>query len=240
MRNYLIILLAVIAAASSGFFVVDQREVGVVKQSSKQLQIYAPGLHWKIPFWGELTFIYTNLRSSYLASSQSLRTTKGQKFSANVVVNWQVIKPEVYFVYLNTNGVKNLDVQIATVVSNKLLNLASKSSSLSAFEEQVNSQLKNIAEPELGINFVSIALAQVNPVAESTVAVDNFKTMSAESAFNLAQQIKKQADETQQQAQEKLRTKNSKFYDYFMKIYDLSNNAESKSDVPPLNQLYTN
>jgi regulator of protease activity HflC (stomatin/prohibitin superfamily) len=240
MRNYLIILLAVIAAASSGFFVVDQREVGIVKQSSKQLQIYAPGLHWKIPFWGELTFIYTNLRSSYLASSQSLHTTTGQEFSANVVVNWQVIKPEVYFVYLNTNGVKNLDVQIATVVSNKLLNLASKSSSLSAFEEQVNSQLKNIAEPELGINFVNIGLATVSPITKSTSTVDNFKTMSAESAFNLAQQIKKQADETQQQVQEKLRTKNSKFYDYFMKIYNLSNNAESKSDVPPLNQLYTN
>lgn len=240
MRNYLIILLAVIATASSGFFVVDQREVGIIKQNSKQLQIYAPGLHWKLPFWGELTFIYTNLRSSYLASSQQLYTAKGQGFSANVVVNWQVIKPEVYFVYLNTNGVKNLDVQIATIVSNKLLNLASKSSSLSAFEEQVNSQLKNIVEPELGINFVNISLATVNPIAKNTSTVDNFKTLSAESAFNLAQQIKKQADETQQQAQEKLRIKNSKFYDYFMKIYNLSNNAESKSDVPPLNQLYTN
>lgn len=240
MRNYLIILLAVIATASSGFFVVDQREVGIIKQNSKQLQIYAPGLHWKLPFWGELTFIYTNLRSSYLASSQQLYTAKGQGFSANVVVNWQVIKPEVYFVYLNTNGVKNLDVQIATIVSNKLLNLASKSSSLSAFEEQVNSQLKNIVEPELGINFVNISLATVIPIAKNTSTVDNFKTLSAESAFNLAQQIKKQADETQQQAQEKLRIKNSKFYDYFMKIYNLSNNAESKSDVPPLNQLYTN
>ncbi len=240
MRNYLIILLAVIATASSGFFVVDQREVGIIKQNSKQLQIYAPGLHWKLPFWGELTFIYTNLRSSYLASSQQLYTAKGQGFSANVVVNWQVIKPEVYFVYLNTNGVKNLDVQIATIVSNKLLNLASKSSSLSAFEEQVNSQLKNIVEPELGINFVNISLATVSPIAKNTSTVDNFKTLSAESAFNLAQQIKKQADETQQQAQEKLRIKNSKFYDYFMKIYNLSNNAESKSDVPPLNQLYTN
>jgi regulator of protease activity HflC (stomatin/prohibitin superfamily) len=240
MRNYLIILLAVIATASSGFFVVDQREVGIIKQNSKQLQIYAPGLHWKLPFWGELTFIYTNLRSSYLASSQQLYTAKGQGFSANVVVNWQVIKPEVYFVYLNTNGVKNLDVQIATIVSNKLLNLASKSSSLSAFEEQVNSQLKNIVEPELGINFVNISLATVIPIAKNTSTVDNFKTLSAESAFNLAQQIKKQADETQQQAQEKLRIRNSKFYDYFMKIYNLSNNAESKSDVPPLNQLYTN
>lgn len=240
MRNYLIILLAVIATASSGFFVVDQREVGIIKQNSKQLQIYAPGLHWKLPFWGELTFIYTNLRSSYLASSQQLYTAKGQGFSANVVVNWQVIKPEVYFVYLNTNGVKNLDVQIATIVSNKLLNLASKSSSLSAFEEQVNSQLKNIVEPELGINFVNISLATVSPIAKNTSTVDNFKTLSAESAFNLAQQIKKQADETQQQTQEKLRIRNSKFYDYFIKIYNLSNNAESKSDVPPLNQLYTN
>lgn len=240
MRNYLIILLAVIVTASSGFFVVDQREVGIIKQNSKQLQIYAPGLHWKLPFWGELTFIYTNLRSSYLASSQQLYTAKGQGFSANVVVNWQVIKPEVYFVYLNTNGVKNLDVQIATIVSNKLLNLASKSSSLSAFEEQVNSQLKNIVEPELGINFVNITLATVSPIAKNTSTVDNFKTLSAESAFNLAQQIKKQADETQQQTQEKLRIRNSKFYDYFIKIYNLSNNAESKSDVPPLNQLYTN
>ena len=128
MRNYLIILLAVLFAASSGFFVVDQREVGIVKQNSKQLQIYAPGLHWKIPFWGELTFIYTNLRSSYLASSQLLHTATGQAFSTNVVVNWQVVKPEVYFVYLNANGVKNLDVQIVSVVSNRLLNLANKSS----------------------------------------------------------------------------------------------------------------
>ena len=194
MRNYLIILLAVLFAASSGFFVVDQREVGIVKQNSKQLQIYAPGLHWKIPFWGELTFIYTNLRSSYLASSQLLHTATGQAFSTNVVVNWQVVKPEVYFVYLNANGVKNLDVQIVSVVSNRLLNLANKSSSLSDFEERVNSQLKNIPESELGINFVNVGLAMVNPVIESAVPVGDLKTMSSESAFSLAQQIKQQAD----------------------------------------------
>ena len=240
MRNYLIILLAVLFAASSGFFVVDQREVGIIKQNSKQLQIYAPGLHWKIPFWGELTFIYTNLRSSYLASSQLLHTATGQAFSTNVVVNWQVVKPEVYFVYLNANDVKNLDVQIVSVVSNRLLNLANKSSSLSDFEERVNSQLKNIPESELGINFVNVGLAMVNPVIESAVPIGDLKTMSSESAFSLAQQIKQQADKNQQQIQEKLREKNSKFYDYFMKIYNLSNNAESKSDVPPLNQLYTN
>lgn len=240
MRNYLIILLAVLFAASSGFFVVDQREVGIVKQNSKQLQIYAPGLHWKIPFWGELTFIYTNLRSSYLASSQLLHTATGQAFSTNVVVNWQVVKPEVYFVYLNANGVKNLDVQIVSVVSNRLLNLANKSSSLSDFEERVNSQLKNIPESELGINFVNVGLAMVNPVIESAVPIGDLKTMSSESAFSLAQQIKQQADKNQQQIQEKLREKNSKFYDYFMKIYNLSNDAESRSEIPPLNELYTN
>lgn len=240
MRNYLIILLAVLFAASSGFFVVDQREVGIVKQNSKQLQIYAPGLHWKIPFWGELTFIYTNLRSSYLASSQLLHTATGQAFSTNVVVNWQVVKPEVYFVYLNANGVKNLDVQIVSVVSNRLLNLANKSSSLSDFEERVNSQLKNIPESELGINFVNVGLAMVNPIIESAVPVGDLKTMSSESAFSLAQQIKQQADKNQQQIQEKLREKNSKFYDYFMKIYNLSNDAESRSEIPPLNELYTN
>ncbi|HRG63882.1 MAG TPA: SPFH domain-containing protein [Burkholderiales bacterium] len=240
MRNYLIILLAVLFAASSGFFVVDQREVGIIKQNSKQLQIYAPGLHWKIPFWGELTFIYTNLRSSYLASSQLLHTATGQAFSTNVVVNWQVVKPEVYFVYLNANDVKNLDVQIVSVVSNRLLNLANKSSSLSDFEERVNSQLKNIPESELGINFVNVGLAMVNPVIESAVPIGDLKTMSSESAFSLAQQIKQQADKNQQQIQEKLREKNSKFYDYFMKIYNLSNNAESRSEIPPLNELYTN
>lgn len=240
MRNYLIILLAVLFAASSGFFVVDQREVGIIKQNSKQLQIYAPGLHWKIPFWGELTFIYTNLRSSYLASSQLLHTATGQAFSTNVVVNWQVVKPEVYFVYLNANGVKNLDVQIVSVVSNRLLNLANKSSSLSDFEERVNSQLKNIPESELGINFVNVGLAMVNPVIESAVPIGDLKTMSSESAFSLAQQIKQQADKNQQQIQEKLREKNSKFYDYFMKIYNLSNDAESRSEIPPLNELYTN
>lgn len=240
MRNYLIILLAVLFAASSGFFVVDQREVGIIKQNSKQLQIYAPGLHWKIPFWGELTFIYTNLRSSYLASSQLLHTATGQAFSTNVVVNWQVVKPEVYFVYLNANDVKNLDVQIVSVVSNRLLNLANKSSSLSDFEERVNSQLKNIPESELGINFVNVGLAMVNPVIESAVPIGDLKTMSSESAFSLAQQIKQQADKNQQQIQEKLREKNSKFYDYFMKIYNLSNDAESRSEIPPLNELYTN
>lgn len=240
MRNYLIILLAVLFAASSGFFVVDQREVGIIKQNSKQLQIYAPGLHWKIPFWGELTFIYTNLRSSYLASSQLLHTATGQAFSTNVVVNWQVVKPEVYFVYLNANDVKNLDVQIVSVVSNRLLNLANKSSSLSDFEERVNSQLKNIPDSELGINFVNVGLAMVNPVIESAVPIGDLKTMSSESAFSLAQQIKQQADKNQQQIQEKLREKNSKFYDYFMKIYNLSNNAESRSEIPPLNELYTN
>ena len=68
MRNYLIILLAVLLLHQIGFCCVDQREVGIIKQNSKQLQFMHQGC-WKIPFWGELT-LFIPTRSSYLASSQ--------------------------------------------------------------------------------------------------------------------------------------------------------------------------
>lgn len=242
MRNSLILGLILIGFLLGGFFSVDQRELGMVSFSSnKPIQSYPPGLHWKVPFYGELSYVYTNQRSSYIAMNQALSVEAGQAFTSKVVVNWQVSQAESYLQYLNKNSVKVFDSELSQAVLTKLSTLAVNSKSNLDFQGNVE-QLKNWSLTNLGIKIINLQIVSLNTVVAPTILpqgkLSNSNLLSPESSYVAAQQIKTQADSTQRTELANLRASDPQFFDYFIKVHNLGESAQSKQGIPTLTQLY--
>jgi len=242
MRNSLILGLILIGFLFSGFFSVDQRELGMVSFSAnKPIQSYPPGLHWKVPFYGELSYVYTNQRSSYVAMNQALSVESGQAFTSKVVVNWQVTQAESYLHYLNNNSVKVFDSELSQAVLTKLSTLAVNSKSNLDFQGNVE-QLKNWSLTNLGIKIINLQIVSLNPIVAATILpqgkLNSSNLLSPESSYLAAQQIKAQADVTQRTELANLRASDPQFFDYFIKVHNLGESAQSKQAIPALNQLY--
>ena len=245
MRNSLILGLILIGFLLGGFFSVDQRELGMVSFSdNKPIQSYPPGLHWKVPFYGELSYVYTNQRSSYVAMNQSLSVESGQAFTSKVVVNWQVTQAESYLHYLNNNSVKVFDSELSQAVLTKLSTLAVNAKSNLDFQGNVE-QLKNWSLTNLGIKIINLQVVSLNPIAVPVISphgklnnINNSNLLSPESSYIAAQQIKTQADATHRTELANLRASDPQFFDYFIKVHNLGESAQSKQDIPALNKLY--
>lgn len=242
MRNSLILGLIILGFLFGGFFSVDQRELGMVSFSAnKPIQSYPPGLHWKVPFYGELSYVYTNQRSSYVAMNQSLSVESGQAFTSKVVVNWQVTQAESYLEYLNKNSLKVFDSELSQAVLTKLSALALNSKSNLDFQGNVE-QVKNWSLTNLGIKVINLQIVSLNPIAAATilpqVKLSSSNLLSPESSYLAAQQIKTQADATQRTELTNLRASDPQFFDYFIKVHNLGESAQSKQAIPALNQLY--
>lgn len=242
MRNSLILGLIILGFLFGGFFSVDQRELGMVSFSAnKPIQSYPPGLHWKVPFYGELSYVYTNQRSSYVAMNQSLSVESGQAFTSKVVVNWQVTQAESYLEYLNKNSLKVFDSELSQAVLTKLSALALNSKSNLDFQGNVE-QVKNWSLTNLGIKVINLKIVSLNKIAVATILphgkLTNSNLLSPESSYLAAQQIKTQADATQRSELANLRASDPQFFDYFIKVHNLGESAQSKQAIPALNQLY--
>lgn len=242
MRNSLILGLILLGFLFGGFFSVDQRELGMVSFSAnKPIQSYPPGLHWKIPFYGELSYVYTNQRSSYVAMNQSLSVESGQAFTSKVVVTWQVTQAESYLEYLNKNSLKVFDSELSQAVLTKLSALALNSKSNLDFQGNVE-QLKNWSLTNLGIKIINLQIVSLNPIAAPVISphgeLNNSNLLSPESSYIAAQQIKTQADATHRTELANLRASDPQFFDYFIKVHNLGESAQSKQAIPALNKLY--
>ena len=242
MRNGLIFLMLGLAFLFSGFFVVDQREVAAVYNSPLKLQIFAPGIHWQLPFSNKLLHVFTNLQTAHLATTLALKNNKLPALELKVVINYQVIAPVSYLNYIKSNSSKKLQASLAKMVLQRLQLIASEAVSLRQFEELVNSSIKNIYAANLGLSIVSVGLISIsladNPVA--AIAIINpasARVISIESAFEQAQQIKATASQLQQVKLSQLRALDPKFFDYYMKIESYQQNARTRQDVPQLEQL---
>lgn len=238
LRNSLILALFLIGFLLSGFFNVDQREVGLINYpADKSMQTYMSGLHWKIPFYGDLSYVFTNQRSSYLAMSQPLTFESGAVIG-QIMVTWQVDQAESYLGYLNKNSTKFFDAELSQSISSKLETLAARSQNAVDFNLRVE-QESNWSLNDLGIKILKLQLISLKlvPVVSNGVfkATDS---LNPESSFILAQEIKNQANNSQLKEFANLRAHDPKFFDYVLKINNLEKSAKSKQDVPELNQLY--
>lgn len=242
MRNLLVLVLLLGAFLLSGFYTVDQRQVAVVSKTPTKMEIYAPGLHWKLPFVGNLNYVYMNMRSSYLTTAPLINLVDNQKVGVKLIINWQVISPQVYLGSV-VNSEKDFDVRFAKAVITKIESIAAISSSPAIFEEQVNSQLANYKLQNLGIKLINVGIVQMIPgmdgesTASQTMSFNNSESM-IESAYYSAQQIKSIAESQQAQLLQQLKSRNVNFFNYWWQIQQIGKNAQNKKDVPSLDKLY--
>lgn len=238
LRNSLIFGLVLIGFFFGGFFSVDQREIGVISYSSTQpMQTYQPGLHWKLPFYGDLSYVFTNQRNSCIAMSQALNFESGS-VTSKVVVTWQVTQAESYLGYLNKNSTKFFDAELSQEVLNKLIVLASKSQNNLDFNRNVE-QIKNWSLKGMGVEIINIQLISLTTSsAIPVIKAQAVTALSPESSFILAQEIKNQANDLQATELAKIRVSDPKFFDYVIKVHNLEKTAQSKQDIPALSQLY--
>lgn len=241
MRFFLISLLMLLGLGLSGFFVVDQREVGIIKSDTGN-KIFTSGLHWKIPFYDELSFVYTNQRSSEISSSKLIKLKDGSQYTTDINVIWQVSNPQVYIKYLQANSSKQLSVLLAQEVTAQVLQLATNS-------DNAIQLLQNLAKddnrvlPTAGITILSKNIMSLKVESmmdklsvESSIIISS--PLSAESSYQLAQQIKLTAESKQSEQFSKLEKLDPKFYSFYMKINQLEKTAKTKNDVPALDELY--
>lgn len=242
MRNLLVLVLLLGAFLLSGFYTVDQRQVAVVSQTPTKMEINAPGLHWKLPFVGNLNYVYMNMRSSYLTTAPLINLVDNQKVGVKLIINWQVISPQVYLGSVVTSE-KDFDVRFAKAVITQIESIAAISSSPAIFEEQVNSQLANYKLQNLGIKLINVGIVQMIPgmdgesAALQTMSFNNSESM-IESAYYDALQIKSIAESQQAQLLRQLKLRNANFFNYWWQIQQIGKTAHNKKDVPPLDKLY--
>lgn len=239
MRNGLMLLVVLVGLLLSGFYTVDERAVALVTYANNAVakQVYTTGIHWKIPFYGKLTYVYTNLRHARLSSEQALKLANGQQFQADIDLSWQVSNPQRYLDYLTRQSLKMLNLQISTAVLKLLQDLAASSvtsQELLAKTNVASNMMPTTLERCCGLKLVRIRLTSLMAL-ESAVTLA--PRLSAESAYVLAQQIKLNSDMAYQASLAQLKRQNQEFYTYFMKINDYARTAKSKDEVPPLAQL---
>ncbi len=243
MRNLLVLILLLGAFLLSGFYTVDQRQVAVISSTPTKMEINAPGLHWKVPLMGTLNYVYMNMRSSYLMTSSVINLANNQKIGARMIINWQVISPQVYLGVVLTNE-KDFDVRFAQTALSQIESIAALSSSPAEFEELVNAQLVNRELKKLGIKLINVGIIQVTPgvTGESSLVTGagtiNNSESAIESAFYQARQIKLLAESQQAQLIGQLKSRNINFFNYWWQIQQLGKTARSKQDVPPLDKIY--
>ncbi|MEN9946652.1 MAG: hypothetical protein RLZZ293_1038 [Pseudomonadota bacterium] len=229
-RKILISLLVLIIGLGSGFFVVDQRQVGVIIDNNQHSTVYQAGLHWKIPLWNKLVLVYTNQRVSMV--NITLPDNSLAKFS----LTWQVTDPVQYLNYLSKHTNQDLLQSWQNRLTAKLTSLAS-SSNISTLVANLTGGY-DLAEVDqlTGVKLVQINLMGISssvnlaPANQATIA-------DISSNFTQAQAIKNQADLAQRSKFEQLKMQNPQFYAYFMRVYQIGINAKTKQEVPSLTQI---
>ena len=243
MRNLLVLILLLGAFLLSGFYTVDQRQVAVISSTPTKMEIKAPGLHWKVPLLGNLNYVYMNMRSSYLTTSSVINLADNQKIGTRIIINWQVVSPQVYLSVVLANE-KDFDARFAQTVLSQVESVAALSSSPAEFEEQVNAQLVNRELKKLGIKLINVGIIQLVPgiAGESSpvveIGVANSSESAIESAFYQARQIKSTVESQQTQLLQQLKARNANFFNYWWQIQQLGKTARSKQDIPPLDKIY--
>lgn len=235
MRNLVLIIFLSSVFLFSGLFIVDEREVAVII-NNKDVTSYSSGIHWKIPFVGNITYVYKNIRNSYFSLSESLPIAGNKQVDSKFMFTWTIVDPVQYVKYLHANPNKKFDAAIVTQLNDKIITQSSNSTSLIDFTDNV-AKLNNIVFNSLGVKVLSLSIINLEIESSNLQLESNTSNQSPESAYLYAMKVKSQADLTQQQQLQKLKNTNQSFYEFFMKINSLQSSAKSKSDVPTLDKL---
>lgn len=105
-----IIAIVVIIGAWMTFYTIDEGHVGIVKRFGEATTQVNPGLHTKVPFADTIEELEIRTRKN--AESLKASTYEQMPVTAEVSVNWTVIRSEAFELYKNYGGLDQFENRI--------------------------------------------------------------------------------------------------------------------------------
>lgn len=234
-RNILLVIFLGICISITGIFTVNNNEVAILKRGNTYSE-FNNGTYWRIPLYDDITFVYTNERIGENNYEHNIEVDK-QSYKINYSVNWQVMNPLQFVKYTDENNRQELNKSIESAV-NLQLSKISKDGDLFAVINQT-SLLSKVDIQDLGIRIINVNITGIS-TALSTNANSTDYNKEQESNLKLAQKIKESADNEYKTTLIEMQKKNDKFYQLYMKIYQLQHSTIAKESVPPLESFLAN
>ena len=179
------IVIAVVMAAGSMLFVVDQRQVGVVYALGEIKEVFTePGLKFKLPPpFQNVVFLDKRVQTLDSPESRPIFTAEKKSLVIDWLVKWRITDPRQF---IRNNGVdfRNLDSRLAPVVQaafNEEITKRDVRAVLATEREKVTADVRTRLGDEakaFGIEILDVRIKRVDFVADITDSV--YRRMESE------------------------------------------------------------
>jgi modulator of FtsH protease HflC len=174
-------ILVVLAFLSATFFVVDQRQFGVVFQLGEIKKVVTePGLDWKIPLVQNVSYIDKRLLTLESSDTEPTLTAEKQRVVIDWFVRWRISEPQQYIRNVGLNESAGA-LQLNRVVRNSFqqeVNKRTLNELLSTRREQLMEDVKREvmravsgAEKPWGMEVVDVRITRVDYAESITASV---------------------------------------------------------------------
>ncbi|MFN9747581.1 MAG: protease modulator HflC [Betaproteobacteria bacterium] len=181
----LAILAALLMAASSTLFVVDQRQVGVIYALGEIKEVVSePGLNFKLPPpFQNLVFLDRRVQTLDSPETRPIFTAEKKSLIVDWLIKWRIAEPRQF---IRNNGVdfRNLEARLAPVVQaafNEEITKRDVKGVLATERDKVMNDVKaRLADDakSFGIEILDVRIKRVDFVADITDAV--YRRMQSE------------------------------------------------------------
>ncbi|MBT9553862.1 MULTISPECIES: protease modulator HflC [unclassified Hydrogenophaga] len=174
-------ILVALAFLSATFFVVDQRQFGVVFQLGEIKKVVTePGLGWKIPLVQNVSYIDKRLLTLESSDTEPTLTAEKQRVVIDWYVRWRISEPQQYIRNVGLNESAGA-LQLNRVVRNSFqqeVNKRTLNELLSTRREQLMEDVKREvllavkgAEQPWGMDVVDVRITRVDYAESITASV---------------------------------------------------------------------
>lgn len=174
-------LLVALAFLSATFFVVDQRQFGVVFQLGEIKKVVTePGLGWKIPLVQNVSYIDKRLLTLESTDTEPTLTAEKQRVVIDWYVRWRISEPQSYIRNVGLNETAGA-LQLNRVVRNSFqqeVNKRTLNELLSSRREQLMEDVKRAvlvavsgADKPWGMDVVDVRITRVDYAESITASV---------------------------------------------------------------------
>jgi modulator of FtsH protease HflC len=174
-------ILVALAFLSATFFVVDQRQFGVVFQLGEIKKVVTePGLGWKIPLVQNVSYIDKRLLTLESSDAEPTLTAEKQRVVIDWYVRWRISEPQQYIRNVGLNESAGA-LQLNRVVRNSFqqeVNKRTLNELLSTRREQLMEDVKREvleavkgAEKPWGMDVVDVRITRVDYAESITASV---------------------------------------------------------------------
>jgi membrane protease subunit HflC len=174
-------ILVALAFLSATFFVVDQRQFGVVFQLGEIKKVVTePGLGWKIPLVQNVSYIDKRLLTLESTDTEPTLTAEKQRVVIDWYVRWRISEPQQYIRNVGLNESAGA-LQLNRVVRNSFqqeVNKRTLNELLSSRREQLMEDVKREvllavkgAEQPWGMDVVDVRITRVDYAESITASV---------------------------------------------------------------------